>query len=406
MMAGNPYAPVRKLDGQVMQQVNRALVLNLVRTEPPQSRIDLVRRTGLSPATITDIVDHLLREGLIRDEGAAATGTIGRRPSRLAFNPDARLALGIEVDVQDVRVGLVNLGGLAHAVRSAPVRPGVGPDEVLDLAARLAHDVVRNAGATAVLGVGIAVPGMMQWPDGINLFSPSFGWHDVPIRALMEGRLGRPVLVDNDIRALALAEHYFGAAQHAHNAVFLDVSYGVGGAIIIGGRLYRGAHGTAGEVGHNIVKPDGPRCGCGNYGCLAAFASGSGLLACSLEAVASGRPSSLAGLSRDQLTIERFMAAAHAGDALACELLAQAVTYLGWTVANIADNWDPEVVVLGGSVIRAGGSFFDDLLAVEQRVVLETARSRVQIRRAALGADAEIIGAATLVMADYLAAPV
>src|SRR5579875_2432386 len=95
MMAGNPYAPVRKLDGQVMQQVNRALVLNLVRTEPPQSRIDLVRRTGLSPATITDIVDHLLREGLIRDEGAAATGTIGRRPSRLAFNPDARLALGI-----------------------------------------------------------------------------------------------------------------------------------------------------------------------------------------------------------------------------------------------------------------------------------------------------------------------
>ena len=121
--------------------------------------------------------------------------------------------------------------------------------------------------------------------------------------------------------------------------------------------------------------------------------------------MAHGRPSSLAGLTGDQLTIERFMAAAHAGDALAGELLSQAVTYLGWTVANIVDNWDPEVVVLGGSVIRAGGSPFEDLVAVAQRVVLETARTRVQIRRAALGPEAEVIGAATLVMADYLAPP-
>ena len=240
LLTRHPYAPISKLDGRRMQQVDRALVLHLVRTDTPQTRIDLVRRTGLSPATITDIVDHLLHEGLIRDEGAAATGTLGRRPSRLAFNPDARLALGIEIDVHDVRVGLVNLGGMAHAVRSAPVTPGVGPDAVLDLAAHLARDVVRVAGA-AVLGVGMAVPGLIQWPEGLNLFSPSFGWHDVPIRTLMEDRLGQPVVVDNDIRAAALAEHYFGAAQQTHSAVVLDVSYGVGGAVIIGGRLYRGA---------------------------------------------------------------------------------------------------------------------------------------------------------------------
>ena len=176
---------------------------------------------------------------------------------------------------------------MAHAVRSAPVTPGVGPDAVLDLAAHLARDVVRVAGA-AVLGVGMAVPGLMQWPEGLNLFSPSFGWHDVPIRTLMEDRLGQPVMVDNDIRAAALAEHYFGAAQQTHSAVVLDVSYGVGGAVIIGGRLYRGAHGTAAEDRPQHGQARWSRCGCGKQGCLVALALGSGLSASSRDAVAHG----------------------------------------------------------------------------------------------------------------------
>src|SRR5690242_13711148 len=107
LLARNPYGPVSRLNSHLMQQVNRALVLNLIRTEPPQPRSALVRRPGLGAATITEIVEHLIHEGLIRDDGAAATGTPGRRPSRLVFNPQARLALGIEVDVQHVRVGLV-----------------------------------------------------------------------------------------------------------------------------------------------------------------------------------------------------------------------------------------------------------------------------------------------------------
>ncbi len=405
-MLRNRYAPTKKLDGHVMQQANRALVLKLVRTEPAQSRVDLVRKTGLSPATITDIVDHLLREGLVREDGAAVTGAVGRRPLQLAFNPDARLALGIDVDVREVRVALVNLGGTARSIQCAPVPHGAGPEEVLDIAASLARQALRDVPTTAVLGVGMAVPGMVQWPKGINLFSPSFGWRDIPIRSLIEERLGQPVLVDNEVRAFALAEHYFGAARHARNVVFLDVSYGVGGAIIIEGNLYRGTHGTAGELGHNIVMLDGPRCGCGNYGCLASFASASGLVARCLDALANGGSSTLATVPSDVLTLDHIVAAADAGDVLTRELLAHAVMYLGLTVANAVDNWDPELVVLGGSVIRTGGSFFTDLLAVEQRVVLETARARVQVVHSALDVEAEIIGAATLVIADYLTEPV
>jgi predicted NBD/HSP70 family sugar kinase len=251
----------------------------------------------------------------------------------------------------------------------------------------------------------MAVPGIVSWPDGASRFSPNFGWRDVPVRALMEERLGLPVLVDNEVRALALAEHEFGAAKRARTAVFLDLGYGLGGAVIIDGSLYRGAHGGAGEIGHNTVDPGGPLCSCGNRGCLEVFASESGLLARAHEALAAGRDSSLSTIPEGRLALSHLLDAARTGDSLAHDLIRQAATYLGLVVANAIDNWDPEVVVLSGPVMDAGGALLDELLRTEQRTVLETARNRVRVVRAQLGAGAKIIGAAHAVVADYLAAP-
>ncbi len=443
---------LRKVDGRLMQQANRAMVLNLVRADPSASRAAIVRQTGLSPAAVSGIVERLLRDGLVREEARTATGGVGRRPVRLAFNPEARLALGIAVDVREVAAALVDLGGTPLRIHRADLPPGADAATGLELAARLARRALRDAVPTRVLGVGMAVPGMVQWPDGVNLFSPNLGWRDVPVRALMEQRLDRPVLVDNEVRALALAEHHYGAARGVGTAVFLDAGYGVGGAAILDGALYRGVHGAAGELGHNTVEPGGPLCGCGNRGCLETFASAGGLIARVREALAAGRASRLSAVPDERLTLDAIVAAASAGDALARDLLARAATLLGLAVANAVDNWDPELVVLSGSVLRAsgsvraltpithpcatvvnaeigsagtvgaevasagaedvaaedamgGGTLFDRLLAAEQGSVLETGRARVRVVRAALGAEAKLIGAATLVIADYLAAP-
>jgi predicted NBD/HSP70 family sugar kinase len=396
---------VRKVDGRLMQQANRAMVLNLVRSDPTLSRAAIVRRTGLSPAAVSTIVDHLLRENLVREEGAVVTGSVGRRPQRLAFNPDARLALGIDLDVREVSAALVDLGGTTHAVYREAVPEALDPPAVLDLAASVARHAAEDAPPSMLLGVGMAVPGMVTWPGGVNLFSPNFGWRDVPVRAMMEARLGRPVLVDNEVRVLAQAEHAFGAARDAETVVFLDAGYGLGGAVIIDGTLYRGRHGAAAEFGHNTVEQGGPRCACGNQGCLEVFASVSGLRARVREALAAGHTSVLASAPGDTLSVERIAEAAQAGDALAGEVLARAATYLGLAVANVVDSWDPELVVLSGPVIAAGDVLFEDLLATEQRSVLETGRNRVRVARAAIQAHAKIIGAATLVIADYLAAP-
>jgi len=404
MAVAGPFV-ARKVDGQSMQQANRALVLALIRHDPTLSRASIARQTTLSPASVSGIVDHLIREGFVREEAAAATGTVGRRPMRLVFNPAARVTLGIAIDVRDVTAGLVDLGGKMRATQRAPIAPEAGPAAIVDTVAQVARRALRGVASRDVLGVGVAVPGLARWPDGVILFSPNLGWRDVPIQAMLEERLRRPVLVDNEVRALALAEHSYGAARGARTVVVIDAAYGVGGAVIIDGALYRGVHGAAGEVGHNIVEPNGAVCGCGNRGCLETVASAHGLVARAIDALAAGRASALAADARVGLTLDHIVAAARGGDALACELLARAATYLGLAVANAIDNWDPERVVLSGSVALAVGDRLDDALGGGQRAILDVGRARVPVARAALGADAKVIGAATLAAADYLAAP-
>ncbi len=404
MAAAGPIM-ARKVDGQSMQQANRALVLALIRHDPTLSRASIARQTTLSPASVSGIVDHLIREGFVREEAAAVTGAVGRRPVRLVFNPAARVTLGIAIDVRQVTAGLVDLGGEIQATQRAPLAPEAGPAAIVDTVAHVARRALRGVASRDVLGVGVAVPGLVRWPDGVILFSPNLGWRDVPIRAMLEERLGRPVLVDNEVRALALAEHSYGAARGARTVVVIDAAYGVGGAVIIDGALYRGVHGAAGEVGHNIVEPNGAVCGCGNRGCLETVASAHGIVARATDALAAGRASALTADASGGLTLDHIVAAARAGDALACELLARAATYLGLAVANAIDNWDPERVVLNGPVALAVGNRLDDALIGGQRAILDVGRARVPVARAALGADAKVIGAATLAAADYLDAP-
>jgi predicted NBD/HSP70 family sugar kinase len=391
-----------KVDGRLMQRANRALVLDLVRDQPTLSRAAIARQTRLSPAAVSGIVDHLVREGWVREEGAVVTGTVGRRPLRLAFVPEARLALGIDLDVREISAALVDLGGTPRTVHRVAVPSGVDSTGVLALAADLARKAMSETPTGRLLGVGMAVPGMVRWPDGVNLFSPNFGWHDVPVRARMEELLGVPVLVDNEVRALAQAEHQYGAARSAHTVVFVDAGSGVGGAVILDGQLYRGVHGAAGEVGHNTAEPRGPRCGCGNRGCLEVFASTIGLEMRVRDALAAGRVSSLTG-RRDGLTPKDLACAAAAGDELAGELLDHAAEYLGLAVANAVANWDPELVVLSGPVIRDAG-IFERVLAASRPAVLEVARARVRVASAEIAENVKIIGAASLVITEHLAA--
>jgi glucokinase len=269
-------------------------------------------------------------------------------------------------------------------------------DQVLATMVEAVTAVKDASGGAAAVGFGI--PSLVDQASGTSVSSVHLPLADVPFRALMRERLGLPVWVDNDVNLAALAEVRVGAARGASFAVMLTLGTGIGGAIVIDGSVYRGADGAAGELGHVTVDLDGPPCqgGCPNRGCLEAFASGPAI-AREASAVAAARPGSALGRVLAQglpITGELVTELAVAGDDDACGVIATVGERLGAGLVGIVNTFNPEVVVIGGGVSRAG----DFLLEPARRVVADRAlrpsRDRVRIVPAALGEDAGMIGAA------------
>jgi glucokinase len=278
-----------------------------------------------------------------------------------------------------------------------------GPEIVIDriLVAVNRATAQANLNTSDVIGIGIAAAGIMDTARGIVTTSPNLPrWYNVPLRDVIADRLGVVTYVINDANAAALGEHRFGAGVGFDNIVYLTVSTGIGGGIIIGGELYSGADGCAGEMGHMTVEANGPRCHCGNFGCLEALASGWAMAKAALRRIKNGEKSSIVELvdgRLENITAETVSAAARRGDKLAADLVAESAKYLGIGLANLVNIFNPELIVIGGGLSKMG----DMLLKPAQRVLKERAfqlpAQTAHIARARLGSNAGIIGAAAYV---------
>jgi glucokinase len=265
--------------------------------------------------------------------------------------------------------------------------------------AGLVRDICERAGQGQLAGLGVGVPGVFDPSSGHTLFLPNLPgtWRNVPVGPVLHQELGCPVRLINDARAFVLAEATYGAGRGAETVVGLTLGTGIGGGIVLHGRLHEGMDGSAGEIGHHTVDPNGPPCGCGNRGCLETYASGPSIAAQGMRAVAQGMTTRIAGLVEhdlNRITPETIMRAAEQGDAVACDILARAGDALGIGIANMVTVLSPEVVVLGGSVARLGEWLFAPVRAMIRRRCHVTPIERVQILPAALGGDAGVIGAA------------
>jgi glucokinase len=238
----------------------------------------------------------------------------------------------------------------------------------------------------------------MRYPAGIVSPLNIPGWRDFPLRARLAAAYGLPVVVDNDAKAMALGEHWRGAGQGARYLLGMVVSTGVGGGIVVDGRLLHGAQGNAGHIGHVVVAPSGPRCACGARGCIEAVASGPSIVRAAQAALRRGTPSELADAA--PLTAETVAAAARAGDSLAMALFVRAGRALGRGIASAAALVDLDRVVIGGGVSQAGSLLFDPLRAeLARRARLDFTRG-LAVLPAALGRQAGLVGAAALVLQD------
>lgn len=313
--------------------------------------------------------------------------------------------LGIDIGGTKLAAGVIGDSGAVLSYIREPTPVGLNSEGLLAAVVSLAQ---RACAASPVVPVrvGIGCGGPMVFPEGLvsPLHIPT--WQAFPLRARLAAALGAPAVLDNDAKAFALGEALFGAGQGARCLLGIVVSTGVGGGVVVDGRLHHGASGNAGHIGHVIVARQGPHCYCGAIGCVTAYASGVGLVARARTALRQGRASTLATLPDETISGETIVAAARAGDPLAARLLRDAATALARAVASAANLLDLDRVVLGGGLAQTGDLLFTPLRQELARRACLTFSRELDVRPTMLGLEAGAIGAAALVLQDDLHAPV
>jgi predicted NBD/HSP70 family sugar kinase len=364
-------------------------VLRVLRELGPASRAEIVRRTSLSRATVSSVLAQVREEGLVIEGDGEAAGQ-GRPAALLRLSPSAGAALGIDFGKRHLRVAVADLGHRVLAERALELDTDQSAKDGMRVAVELAHDVLAEAGIAErqVVGVGMGVPGPIHQTSG-ELGSATIlpGWVGVRAQEAMAHRLGLPVVVDNDANLGALGEWTWGAARDCDDVVYLKVSTGIGAGLIVDGRPYRGAGGTAGEIGHTIVDPAGPICRCGNRGCLETLVGVPALL--ELLAPTLGR-----------LSLQEVLDRAAAGELAPRRAIAEAGEAIGAAAATLCNLINPARVVVGGDLGAAGELLLVPMREAIGRAAIPSAAADVDVVPAQLGDRAEVLGAIALVLRE------
>ena len=312
----------------------------------------------------------------------------------------SKVIVGVDLGGTFIKVALVSLEKQVLEKDGRPTAAEDGPDRVIASIADGVEDLLRASGVpkTDVLALGIGMPGPLNWQTGIVYTTPNMpGWEDVPIVKKLEARLGIKCFLENDANAACYGEYWLGAGQGARNMAVLTLGTGVGGGVVIFGRLLRGDDGTAAELGHLIVHRGGRRCGCGSRGCLEAYASVTGMVKTAVEGIEAGKGTALkeaCGGDYAKLTGKLIFDTAVQGDAFANWVFEETATWLGLGIASIINYQNPEKVVLCGGMIAAGDLLFNPVRRVAKENAFEVPANRCEILPAGLGADAGVLGAA------------
>jgi len=308
----------------------------------------------------------------------------------LELNRD-HFVMSVEVSATDIRAIVADFSGAQVAHTSVPTRGAKGYQLIEHVFEALARARSLLTSPSAVMGIGIATPGLVDDEAGIVRDADTIEWVDVPLRAIVEERFRLPTHVENNANAAVVGECRYGAARGARNVMYVNLGVGVGAGIVIDGSLYRGSSKMAGELGHLIVDPDGPQCHCGHYGCLEALVGTDALAARARERlVAAGGPP---GAPVDLDTITRALAA---GDAGAVGLCQNAGVWIGVALAGVIDLINPELIVLGGPTTRLGPPLFDAVRRALEGRALALPLAGVRIVAPELGGDSAALGAAVL----------
>ena len=379
-------------------------ILRLIWDEENISRAEIARRLDVSRSTVSEIVDGLLKTGLIAEAGIGASSG-GRRPIVLSFQYEAFALLGVDVGASHISVVVTDLRGRVRAWERRPFDVHADADGARALVQTLCDACLASVdlSLSPLLGIGVALPSPMDplHPERVSRIALK-RWDGVHGFESLSDRYGVPLLLDNDANLGALAEHWWGAARGLSNFTYIKIATGIGAGHFIDGRIFRGAGGVAGEIGHVTVDVHGNPCACGNRGCLTTYVGRPELLARVRELLPE-YPSSV--LHCSEISMPALELAANARDPLASRVVQEAAEHLGTVVASLLNLMNPSAVILGGSLCRLRDRVLVPVREAVMRRTFVSAVASSEILTSALGDRAIAIGAATMVLESVLADP-
>ncbi len=319
------------------------------------------------------------------------------------MNADRGIARGASVGVDlggtNIRAAVFDEGLEVLGRSEVPTRAQEAADDVIGRIAACVREALDRSSVAPeeVGGVGVGAAGLTDWRTGVVVLASNLGWKNVPLKERLQQELdGLRVEVDKDTNAAALAEARLGAGREFGHFLYVTAGTGIGGGLILDGALYRGATGGAGDIGHVVVDPDGPPCGCGGHGCVEVFSSGAGMVDRAREMLSGGAQADSSSMTIEGLTTETIFRSADEGDAVAARVVETAGRALGLALADYVNLNNPEAIVLGGGVARAGRVYTDPVERELRRRALPALGEVVTVMPPALGDDVGVAGAALL----------
>ena len=394
IMAGN---------SSYIKQLNRQSVLTLIRKKGGVSRPIIAKESGLTTSAVAEITKTLLQEGLIL-EGETLESTGGRPSKNLVLNKNARYAIGCDFDNNRVTTVMLDFTGQVvwQERREYPI---TSKESVLESI----YDGITAAIAAChldihqILGIGISVPGLVDSKTGDIYFLTHYNMENVALHAYIQKKTGLPVYVLNDANAAALAEYSTGAGRQCKNMICVICRRGIGAGIILEGRLYQGTNGVAGEIGHQTVDINGPRCNCGNYGCLEMMSGTNAIVSRVKTKLKQLNGSSYFQSTSDfdNITLDDLVLAASAGDSMILSVFEEAGIYLGIGISSIINFFNPDCVILSGDLKKYYPYVKDTLLQTVKQKTMRFSASHCHIHMSEYGDNVTAIGAGEVILTNY-----
>lgn len=394
-------------NNRYVRNMNRIGIVGLLRDYGSLTKAEIAAKMNLTFTAVNNLVEELMKERVIIDAGLYDDSSRGRKPKLISLNPADKYTVGVHISAYSVQAAVINLQGNVLLEKRCSFEDGANRGSVVNMIISTIQAVLDESGLESeIIGIGVGAPGPLDPVQGKILSPPNLpGLHQVRLKELIEENTELPTHVEKDANVMAIGELWYGNGRHFNNLVYMDADIGIGCGLIFNQKIYQGYPFGAGEIGHCTIDINGPRCHCGNDGCLEAMASGNAIVRRVYEELGRGAASSLTSYfnSDDQgMDVVDVIHAGLAGDPLAANVLRESARYVGISLANIMNMLTPETIILGGVLANRYPDFFNHVKETSVNRSLSSLHNKMVLQPSQLGEDAGIIGAGTIVFEKYL----